>query len=161
MKAGTVNEAKLRWAELDDDDGEDLDFLLPPKEVIGPDENGIKKVIEYKFNEQGNKVKITRTVQTRKLAKARLSKKAVERRSWAKFGEAVNGNVGDSRTVVSTEEIKLERPKGMVSSSFVFGLLFALIGCCALGFLRMIIWNRFCFLELLVKQLINKKADFE
>ncbi|KAM5583512.1 eukaryotic translation initiation factor 3 subunit G [Rosa sericea] len=117
---GTAHEtrpAKARWGELDEDDGDDLDFLLlPPKEVIGPNENGVKKVIEYKFNEEGKKVKITTTVRTRKVAKARLSKQAVERRSWAKFGEAVNENVGESRTLVSTEEIQLERPKAPGSS---------------------------------------------
>lgn len=103
--------AKLRWGELDEDDGEDLDFLLPPRQVIGPDENGIKKVIEYKFNEDGNKVKITTTTRTRKLANARLSKRAVERRSWGKFGDAVHEDVGSRLTMVSTEEIVLERPR--------------------------------------------------
>ncbi|XP_028775668.1 eukaryotic translation initiation factor 3 subunit G-like [Neltuma alba] len=103
--------AKLRWGELDEDDGEDLDFLLPPRQVIGPDENGIKKVIEYKFNEDGNKVKITTTTRTRKLANARLSKRAVERRSWAKFGDAVHEDVSSRLTMVSTEEILLERPR--------------------------------------------------
>lgn len=101
---------KLRWGELDEDEGEDLDFLLPPKQVIGPDENGIKKVIEYKFKDDGNKVKITTTTRVRKLAKAHLSKKAIERRSWSKFGDAVNEDVGARLTVVSTEEICLERP---------------------------------------------------
>ncbi|XP_004293023.1 PREDICTED: eukaryotic translation initiation factor 3 subunit G-like isoform X2 [Fragaria vesca subsp. vesca] len=118
MRTGTVDEArpaKPRWGELDEEDG-DLDFLLPPKEVIGPDENGIKKVIEYKFNDEGRKVKITTTVQTRKLARARLSKQAVERRSWVKFGDAVKENAGESRTLVSTEEIHLERPKALGSS---------------------------------------------
>ncbi|XP_030534536.1 eukaryotic translation initiation factor 3 subunit G [Rhodamnia argentea] len=103
--------SKLRWGELDEDDGEDLDFLLPPRQVIGPDENGIKKVIEYKFNEDGNKVKITTTTRVRKLAKARLSKSAVERRNWAKFGDAVHEDVGARLTMVSTEEILLERPR--------------------------------------------------
>ncbi|KAJ9684355.1 hypothetical protein PVL29_016702 [Vitis rotundifolia] len=102
---------KLRWGELDEDDGEDLDFLLPPRQVIGPEENGIKKVIEYKFDEDGNKVKITTTTRVRKLAKARLSKRAVERRSWAKFGDAVHEDVGSRLTMVSTEEILLERPR--------------------------------------------------
>ncbi|KAG6434270.1 hypothetical protein SASPL_105894 [Salvia splendens] len=72
---------KLRWGELDEDDSEDLDSLLPPKQVIGPDESGIKKVIEYKFKDDGNKAKITTTTRIRKLANARLSKRAVERRS--------------------------------------------------------------------------------
>jgi len=102
---------KLRWGELEEDDGEDLDFLLPPRQVIGPDDNGIKKVIEYKFDDDGNKVKITTTTRTRKLANARLSKRAVERRSWPKFGDAVHEDVGSRLTMVSTEEILLERPK--------------------------------------------------
>ncbi|KAH8497026.1 hypothetical protein Peur_054426 [Populus x canadensis] len=103
--------AKMRWGELDEEDGEDLDFLLPPKQVIGPDGNGIKKVIEYKFNDDGNKVKITTTTRVRKLAKARLSKRAVERRNWSKFGDAIHEDVGSRLTMVSTEEILLERPR--------------------------------------------------
>ncbi|KAG6763710.1 hypothetical protein POTOM_031146 [Populus tomentosa] len=106
--------SKLRWGELDEDDGEDLDFLLPPKQVIGPDDNGIKKVIEYKFNDDGNKIKITTTTRVRKLAKARLSKRAVERRNWPKFGDAVHEDVGSRLTMVSTEEILLERPRAPV-----------------------------------------------
>lgn len=102
--------SKLRWGELDDD-GEDLDFLLPPRQVIGPDNNGIKKVIEYKFNDDGHKVKITTTTRVRKLAKARFSKRAIERRAWAKFGDAVHEDVGSRLTMVSTEEILLERPR--------------------------------------------------
>lgn len=102
---------KIRWGELDEDDGEDLDFLLPPRQVIGPDENGIKKVIEYKFKEDGNKVRIVTTTRVRKLANARLSKSAIERRNWAKFGDAVHEDVGSRLTMVSTEEIVLERPR--------------------------------------------------
>ncbi|XP_073143343.1 uncharacterized protein [Henckelia pumila] len=103
--------SKLRWGELEEDDGEDLDFLLPPKLVLGPDDNGIKKVVEYKFNDEGNRVKITTTTRIRKLANARLSKRAVERRSWPKFGDAVHEDVGSRLTMVSTEEILLERPR--------------------------------------------------
>ncbi|ESW25659.1 hypothetical protein PHAVU_003G054600 [Phaseolus vulgaris] len=108
---------KLRWGELEEDDAEDLDFLLPPRQVIGPDDNGIKKVIEYKFDEDGNKVKIITTTRTRKLANARLSKRAVERRSWPKFGDAVHEDVGARLTMVSTEEILLERPKPLGSKT--------------------------------------------
>ena len=111
LGSGPAQPAKLRWGELDEDDAEDLDFLLPPRQVIGPDENGIKKVIEYKFNEDGNKVKITTITRTRKIANARLSKRALERRSWPKFGDAVHEDVGSRLTMVSTEEIVLERPR--------------------------------------------------
>jgi translation initiation factor 3 subunit G len=127
--------SKLRWGELDEDDGEDLDFLLPPKQVIGPDDNGIKKVIEYKFNDDGNKIKITNTTRVRKLAKARLSKRAVERRNWPKFGDAVHEDVGSRLTMVSTEEILLERPRAPgISFILIFFLVFmrfaVLVGVC-------------------------------
>ncbi|KAK9090139.1 hypothetical protein Sjap_023316 [Stephania japonica] len=115
--------SKLRWGELEEDDGEDLDFLLPPPVVIGPDENGVKRVIEYKFKEDGSKVKITTTTRIRKLAKARLSKRALERRSWAKFGDAVREDVGSRLTMVSTEEILLERPRPPGSFDSFDGLL--------------------------------------
>ncbi|KAK4364831.1 hypothetical protein RND71_016189 [Anisodus tanguticus] len=105
-----ANQPKIRWGELEDD-AEDLDFLLPPKQILGPDSNGVKKIVEYKFNEEGNKVKITTTTRIRKLANARLSKRAVERRSWPKFGDAVHEDVGARLTMVSTEEIILERPR--------------------------------------------------
>ncbi|XP_062014754.1 uncharacterized protein LOC133731358 [Rosa rugosa] len=104
--------AKPRWADIDEEDGqEELDLLLlPPKQVIGPDEKGMKKVIEYKFNEKGQKVKITTTIRT----KSRLmSKAAMERRSWPKFGGAVNEDAGANLTAVSKEEIMLERPKAL------------------------------------------------
>ncbi|KAM0870307.1 hypothetical protein ACQ4PT_040099 [Festuca glaucescens] len=88
--------AKIRWGELEEGDGGDLDFLLPPRVVIGPDENGFKKTIEYRFDDDGNK-----------LARARLSKAAVERRNWSKFRDDASARL----TVVSTEEILLERPR--------------------------------------------------
>ncbi|KAF5733838.1 eukaryotic translation initiation factor 3G family protein [Tripterygium wilfordii] len=106
-----VSAPRMRWGELEEDDGEDLDFLLPPKQVIGPDENGIKRVIEYKFDDAGNKIKITTTSRVRKLAKAHLSKRAIERRNWPKFGDAVHEDVGSRLTMVSTEEILIERPR--------------------------------------------------
>ncbi|XP_020570724.1 eukaryotic translation initiation factor 3 subunit G [Phalaenopsis equestris] len=107
---GRATARKVRWGELDDD-AEDMDFFLPPRMVIGPDENGVKKMIEYKFNDDGNKVKITTTTRTRKLARARLSKRALERRAWAKFGDAAHEDASSRLTMVSTEEIIIERPR--------------------------------------------------
>ncbi|KAG0468210.1 hypothetical protein HPP92_017538 [Vanilla planifolia] len=108
---GRTPVSKVRWGELEEDDATDYEFFLPPKTVIGPDENGVKKVVEYKFNDDGNKVKITTTTRTRKLARARLSKRALERRSWAKFGDAAQEDASSRLTMVSTEEIILERPR--------------------------------------------------
>uniref|UniRef100_A0A804NNE8 Eukaryotic translation initiation factor 3 subunit G N-terminal domain-containing protein n=1 Tax=Zea mays TaxID=4577 RepID=A0A804NNE8_MAIZE len=102
---------KIRWGELEEDDGGDLDFLLPPRVVVGPDENGLKKVIEYRFDDDGNKVRVTTTTRVRKLARARLSRSAIERRQWPKFGDALKEDAGSRLTMVSTEEILLERPR--------------------------------------------------
>ncbi|XP_022752335.1 eukaryotic translation initiation factor 3 subunit G-A-like [Durio zibethinus] len=102
---------KLSWADQmeNEDNADDLTlFPLPPRQVIGPDENGIKKVIEYKFNEAGNMVKVTSTFHVRKVG-TKMRKGAIERRSWAKFGDAVDEEVGSRITMVSTEEIFLER----------------------------------------------------
>uniref|UniRef100_A0A1J3CIB6 Eukaryotic translation initiation factor 3 subunit G n=1 Tax=Noccaea caerulescens TaxID=107243 RepID=A0A1J3CIB6_NOCCA len=101
--------SKFRWGEMEEDD--DLDFLLPPKQVIGPDDSGLKTVIEYRFNDEGNKVKVTTRYRIRKLASARLSKHAKERRNWPKFGDAANEEAGSHLTMVSTEEILMERPR--------------------------------------------------
>ncbi|GFS39205.1 eukaryotic translation initiation factor 3G1 [Actinidia rufa] len=80
-----VHRSKLRWGDIDEDDSESLDSLLPPREIIGPDENRVKKV-------------------------TRLSKRAVERRAWSRFGDAVDEDVSARLTMVSTEEILLECP---------------------------------------------------
>ncbi|OMO53021.1 hypothetical protein CCACVL1_28940 [Corchorus capsularis] len=111
---GNANKNKLCWADEVDDDGDelevDLSSLLPPREIIGPDEKGIKKVIEYKFNEAGQKVKVTSTYRVTKTV-TKEYKRVAERRSWAKFGDAVDEDVGSRLTVVSTEDVFLERPR--------------------------------------------------
>ncbi|KAI3933677.1 hypothetical protein MKW92_047601 [Papaver armeniacum] len=63
----------VRWGDLEEDDGIDLDLPLPP---------------------HNNRIK-----------------KTIERRSWTKFGDAVHGDVGARLTTVSTEEVRLERPR--------------------------------------------------
>ncbi|KAB1996911.1 hypothetical protein ERO13_D13G231200v2 [Gossypium hirsutum] len=111
MATKATKQTKFRWADIEDNDAEDLTYLLPPKEVIGPDKNGIKKVIEYKFNEEGKQVRVTTTIRVRKIAVDSPRKERImERRSWAKFGSAMGDEDDDSRlTMISTEEISLER----------------------------------------------------
>ncbi|KAL6221044.1 hypothetical protein ACLB2K_008796 [Fragaria x ananassa] len=109
--ADATQPAKPRWGDLDEDGDKELDLLLlPPKQVIGPNEKGIKKVIEYKFNEDGHKVKITTTT---RIKSHLMTKAAVDRHSWAKFGDAVDDDAGASLTVVSKDEVMLERPKAL------------------------------------------------
>lgn len=84
---------------------------LPPPQVFGPDAKGIKTVVEYKYNEEGQKVRITR--KTRILRKKKvLSKEMLSRKDWIKFGDAKGILPGtDNLTAVSTDEIFVERPK--------------------------------------------------
>ena len=107
----TEKPSQLRWSEVNDDEGVgvNLDYLLPPPQVIGTDDDGIKKVVEYKLDGHGNKVRVTTTTRVRKLATARLSARAVERRSWASFGAAAAEDLSRRLTMVSTEDIVLER----------------------------------------------------
>ncbi|RWW88829.1 hypothetical protein BHE74_00002276 [Ensete ventricosum] len=124
-----------RWAwgrysggELEDDAG-DLDLFPPQLVVVGPDENVVKIVIEHRFDDEGNKVRVTTTT------RARLSNFAIERRSWPKFGDAEYEDAGARLTMVSTEEILLERPR-VAGSILYFLLLFSIIalGLLVLGF---------------------------
>ncbi|KAG1371743.1 putative eukaryotic translation initiation factor 3 subunit G [Cocos nucifera] len=133
MAVDAARPQKLRWGELDEDDGGDLDFLLPPRVVLGPDENGIKKTIEYRFDDEGNKVKVTTTTRVRKLARARLSKRALERRSWPKFGDAAREDAGSHLTMVSTEEILLERPRAPADCKESMCRVFLSVYACALN----------------------------
>ncbi|KAF2537029.1 hypothetical protein F2Q70_00006571 [Brassica cretica] len=94
----------FRWGDIGEDD--DLDILLPPREVIGPDENGVKKVIEYRLNDEEKIIKVTTTTRVQKRL---LSQRAAERRSWPKFGDAAREEAGLYLTVRSTEDIHLER----------------------------------------------------
>ncbi|MCL7028703.1 hypothetical protein MKW94_006831 [Papaver nudicaule] len=99
---------RQNWGDTEEEDGDDLDFPLPPPIVIGPDENGIKKVISslHEYNSEGSKVMVTTTTTSRV---TRTRKEVVERRSWPKFGAAaVDGNEGYTKQ--STEEISIERP---------------------------------------------------
>jgi len=90
------------------------------KEVIGPDENGIKLVIEIFHNEKGQKIKRTRTIKvTRRII--RVKRSVWERRKWAKFGDCANEPPGPNpaTTFQSKEDIKLDLSMGgsTVSSS--------------------------------------------
>lgn len=98
---------QFRWGDADEDD-EGLDNVLPPTQVIGPDEKGIKIVIEWRMNDEGQRVKLTTKFRVKKQLK-RLKPEVVRRRSLKKFGDSA-GQIGpDNFTMISTEEIFLER----------------------------------------------------
>lgn len=85
---------------------------LPPSTCTGPDENGIKIYIDYKFNDKKQLVKVTRRVKV--ITRTRLVKKAiVQRKKWGHFGQAKNtksGEIDNSVTIYSTEDVFIEPP---------------------------------------------------
>ena len=94
------------WGDYDD-------YFEPTTQVIGPDENGIKTVIETKKNEEGKKVEITTKIQVKKITK-KVSKQIAERRKWIKFGDATGkgepGTIDENVTIPSLDEVRLESP---------------------------------------------------
>ncbi|CAL4885468.1 unnamed protein product [Urochloa decumbens] len=116
MEAVLPQQQNVRRGELEEEDGIGV-HRLPPRVIIGPDENGTRKVIEHRFDDEGNKVKVTTTSVIRKLARGRLRRNVIERRSWPKFGDAVNEDARSRLTMDSPDEILLERPRAPGSKS--------------------------------------------
>lgn len=80
------------WADEEEDE------LPESSETV--DENGIKTIIEYKQNEKGQKVKITKKVKV--YTKVIHRNKHVEaRKKWKKFGECANLPPGPEKGITS------------------------------------------------------------
>lgn len=84
----SVIKQQFRWGDADEED-EGAESILPPPEVIGPDEKGIKIVIEWRINEDGKKVKVTKKIKVKRVLK-KLKPEVVRRRQLKKFGDAHN-----------------------------------------------------------------------
>jgi len=92
--------------------GDDEDYL-PPREESAPDAEGIRTIVEYKFNEKGQKVKVTKRVK-KVTQKNRTSKAAITRRDWAKFGAAEVDGGNTNVTYIAMESVSLEDPNADV-----------------------------------------------
>ncbi|ORX53983.1 translation initiation factor 3, RNA-binding subunit [Hesseltinella vesiculosa] len=94
-------QSKSSWA----DDIEDED---PYQTKIFTDENGIKHIIEYRDNDFGKKVKITRKIRST-LKTEHVNKAVAQRKKWAKFGEEQGNKPGpDVSTTTIGENIPLK-----------------------------------------------------
>lgn len=95
-----ADEVKSSWADEVELEGGDLP---PPTEVK---ENGYKIVTEYKYNEDGKKVKIVRTY---KIEKRIVSKTIALRKTWSKFGESANDKPGPNpATTIVGEDVYMQ-----------------------------------------------------
>lgn len=85
MPEPTEEAAQPSWGDMMDETEGDGPLPPPSEEVDG----NVKKLIEYKYNDQGKKIKITRIyhLETRKVAKS-----IAKRKAWKKFGNATSDN---------------------------------------------------------------------
>lgn len=95
-------EVKQGWGDMMEE--EETDDLPPISETINGD---IKKIIEFKFNEEGKKVKVTRTY---KLETRKVPKSIAKRKLWKKFGAAKRDNPHgpDPSTTYVAEDVFLK-----------------------------------------------------
>ena len=90
-------------------------YCLPPSTSSGPDKNGIKTYIEYRFNDKNQfppHVKVTRRVKVKTITK-KVKRAVQERKHWTKFGAAKGkkpGEIDTNVTIYSTEDVFIESP---------------------------------------------------
>ncbi|KAI8091141.1 eukaryotic translation initiation factor 3 subunit G-domain-containing protein [Gilbertella persicaria] len=100
MAVDTVGKAS--WA----DEYEDEEDNFQPQ--VYTDEDGNKVIIEYRENDDGKKVKVTRKIRS-KLVTEHVNKAVAERKKWAKFGEEQGKKPGpDLSTTTIGENIPLK-----------------------------------------------------
>lgn len=98
--------ARHDWA--DDEDLEETTNDLPPPQKIS-NKDGSTTIIEYRFNENGQKVKTTRRIRYithREVVNPRVA----ERKGWAKFGASAKDPAGPAPDTTSVGENIIFRP---------------------------------------------------
>ncbi|KAJ9065405.1 translation initiation factor eIF3 subunit g [Entomophthora muscae] len=89
--------APSNWA---DEVGEELDRYTPKAYT---DDKGLKVFIEYKKNDEGKMVKVTRKVKMT-LKKEQVNRAVAERKKWAKFGDEKGSAPGPNLQTTSVGE---------------------------------------------------------
>ncbi|KAJ1958991.1 translation initiation factor eIF3 subunit g, partial [Dispira parvispora] len=103
-----TNMMKQDWA----DDIEEFETQPTPATTTAPEDSDIKTVVEYKTNDEGKKVKVTRKIRM-KLVTERVNKIVAERKKWPKFGREAGNKPGpDSATTALGDEVFLKLMSG-------------------------------------------------
>lgn len=101
-KTALPTRGRTDWAEDVDED------YLPELQVLKNDD-GTETHISYKFNDQGQKVKVTRTIRKRTVRHT-VNPRVAERRQWEKFGQEKGkaaGPTSDTTSIGENIELKL------------------------------------------------------
>ncbi|OIW32435.1 translation initiation factor 3, RNA-binding subunit [Coniochaeta ligniaria NRRL 30616] len=94
------------WAD-DEDLDETVQELPPPQKITNKD--GSTTVIEYRYNDAGQKVKTTRRIRLI-THKEVVNPRVAERKSWSKFGMSGKDPVGPAHDTTSVGENIIFRP---------------------------------------------------
>ncbi|KAJ1651719.1 translation initiation factor eIF3 subunit g [Dispira simplex] len=103
-----TNVMKQDWA----DDIEEFETQPTPATTAAPEDSDIKTIVEYKTNDEGKKVKVTRKIRM-KLITEKVNKIVAERKKWPKFGREAGNKPGpDSATTALGDEVFLKLMSG-------------------------------------------------
>lgn len=96
------------WA----DDVENGDF--PPRTET-TDKDGVTTIVEYRLNDEGKKVKVTRKIR-RTLVKTAVNHVVAERMGWTKFGQEKGAASGPGATTTVGENVRLRIHPGGIKA---------------------------------------------
>ncbi|KAK4227873.1 eukaryotic translation initiation factor 3 subunit G-domain-containing protein [Podospora fimiseda] len=99
-------QAKHDWA--DDDDLDEVSTDLPPPQKI-QNKDGTTTIIEYRYNDEGQKAKTTRRIRYithREVVNPRVA----ERKQWAKFGQSAKDGLGPAHDTTTVGENIIFKP---------------------------------------------------
>ncbi|KAJ4300269.1 translation initiation factor eIF3 subunit g [Collariella sp. IMI 366227] len=97
-----ATQTKHDWADDEDLDEQTTTTELPPPQKI-QNKDGTTTIIEYRFNDQNQKVKCTRRVRY-VVRREVVNPRVAERRTWAKFGASANDGPGPAPDTTSVGE---------------------------------------------------------
>ncbi|AEO55196.1 hypothetical protein MYCTH_2314155 [Thermothelomyces thermophilus ATCC 42464] len=101
-------QTKHDWADDEDLEETTTTTDLPPPQKIN-NKDGSTTIIEYRINDQGQKVKTTRRVRYI-VRREVLNPRVAERKTWAKFGDSANDGPGPASDTTTVGENIIFRP---------------------------------------------------
>lgn len=99
----TAAAEKTSWADDVEDSSSANQPEFPSTHVV-ENSDGTKTVIEYRINEQDQKVKLIRRIQE-KVVKEHVNRAVAERKKWKKFGQEANSPPGPQLSTTTVSEV--------------------------------------------------------
>jgi translation initiation factor 3 subunit G len=108
FEGGPVSDPSRRHDWADDEELEETTTDLPPPQKI-QNKDGTWTIIEYRYNDQGNKVKTTRRVRY-VVRREVVNPRVADRKTWAKFGASASDPPGPALDTTTVGENIIFRP---------------------------------------------------